>query len=420
MTLLAFYSHDGEGLGHLRRNTNIAQMICDDFPGTSAFLLTGCQTPHVFGIHPAIDTVKIPTLLKTADGNYVPAQRGISLELARRMRQELLLRMIEGTRPRMLVVDKYPGGLNNELIPALQWLRKNTPETKIVLGLRDILDAPVQTIREWNKTEVERIVEEFYDRVWIYGDEKILATADFYQFPESVRAKARYCGYIIGKMPRDIAAEESTPYVVATVGGGRDGRQVLEAALQAVAELRKSRPDVTLFLFAGSLMSQRDYSLLRRKISPASEWAKLDRFSNRLKRYLIGADAIITMGGYNTMMECLAAGRPTIVVPRETPRSEQVLRAEIFESKGYIKSARMNDLELSLSDHLRNIMIDGWKPRDAKGLQLDGFKTIHHEIQRLLSLHPHQEEEPNNVATLIDHTLADRPALGGLRAAVGE
>ena len=40
------------------------------------------------------------------------------------------------------------------------------------------------------------------------------------------------------------------------------------------------------------------------------------------------AAAVISMGGYNTVCEILATDTPALVVPRETPRLEQLIRAE--------------------------------------------------------------------------------------------
>jgi len=53
---------------------------------------------------------------------------------------------------------------------------------------------------------------------------------------------------------------------------------------------------------------------------------------------LIGlSDAVVTMGGYNTVCEILCQGRPSLVVPRETPRLEQRIRAEMFCRQGLVE-----------------------------------------------------------------------------------
>ena len=39
------------------------------------------------------------------------------------------------------------------------------------------------------------------------------------------------------------------------------------------------------------------------------------------------ADAVVAMGGYNTVCELLAKGKRTLIVPRVAPRQEQLIRA---------------------------------------------------------------------------------------------
>jgi predicted glycosyltransferase len=44
------------------------------------------------------------------------------------------------------------------------------------------------------------------------------------------------------------------------------------------------------------------------------------------------------MGGYNTLAEAVSKGMPTVCVPRISPRSEQLMRAQAFERLGLVKT----------------------------------------------------------------------------------
>jgi predicted glycosyltransferase len=46
------------------------------------------------------------------------------------------------------------------------------------------------------------------------------------------------------------------------------------------------------------------------------------------------ADAIVSMGGYNTLCEALVVARPLVIVPRSTHKVEQRIRAEILAWRG--------------------------------------------------------------------------------------
>src|SRR2546425_11114717 len=49
---------------------------------------------------------------------------------------------------------------------------------------------------------------------------------------------------------------------------------------------------------------------------------------------MVAADAIVSMGGYNSVCEALAVPRPLVLVPRATRKIEQKIRAEILETLG--------------------------------------------------------------------------------------
>jgi len=48
------------------------------------------------------------------------------------------------------------------------------------------------------------------------------------------------------------------------------------------------------------------------------------------------ADLVISMGGYNTVCEILTQRTPALIIPRESPRQEQLIRAERMRARGLI------------------------------------------------------------------------------------
>jgi predicted glycosyltransferase len=57
-------------------------------------------------------------------------------------------------------------------------------------------------------------------------------------------------------------------------------------------------------------------------------------------------DALVSMGGYNTLVEAAALGVPTVCVPRTHPRMEQSMRAEAFERLGLLQLCHPERLEV--------------------------------------------------------------------------
>jgi predicted glycosyltransferase len=63
-----------------------------------------------------------------------------------------------------------------------------------------------------------------------------------------------------------------------------------------------------------------------------------------MEKLMAAADLVISMGGYNTLCEVISQGTLSLVIPRETPRTEQLIRARAFRQQGLIDYIPWNDL----------------------------------------------------------------------------
>ena len=98
-------------------------------------------------------------------------------------------------------------------------------------------------------------------------------------------------------------------------------------------------------------------------------------------------DALVCMGGYNTLAEVAAHGVPTVCVPRVTPRSEQWIRARAFERLGILQALHpdvMNPAALreaiaaALQTPRRTV-----HARAAASLRFDGARRAAEELLEL-------------------------------------
>src|SRR2546423_14710583 len=68
---------------------------------------------------------------------------------------------------------------------------------------------------------------------------------------------------------------------------------------------------------------------------------------------MAAADAIVSMGGYNSVCEALAVRRPLVIVPRATHKIEQQIRAETLAAQGLARWVHPKELNgETLSDAL--------------------------------------------------------------------
>jgi predicted glycosyltransferase len=56
-------------------------------------------------------------------------------------------------------------------------------------------------------------------------------------------------------------------------------------------------------------------------------------FYRQMEKLLAAADLVISMGGYNTICEILSQKTVSLVIPREAPRREQLLRAQAMAGR---------------------------------------------------------------------------------------
>jgi predicted glycosyltransferase len=102
-------------------------------------------------------------------------------------------------------------------------------------------------------------------------------------------------------------------------------------------------------------------------------------------------DALVCMGGYNTLLEAVCKGVPTVCVPRAWPRSEQLIRAKAFERLGLVRTIHPDRLS---SDELqRQIAATLGTPSEqvlerAFALRVDGAQRAADHLLDLFSAEP--------------------------------
>ncbi|MDQ3698252.1 MAG: glycosyltransferase, partial [Gemmatimonadota bacterium] len=67
---IAMYSHDTQGMGHMRRNLLIAQALGRASPDASILLLFGAREAAALELPPGTECLTLPSLYKDVDGEY--------------------------------------------------------------------------------------------------------------------------------------------------------------------------------------------------------------------------------------------------------------------------------------------------------------------------------------------------------------
>jgi len=328
-----FYSHDTFGLGHLRRSRALAGAITRAAPDVSALILTGSPVAGRFAFPDNVDHIRLPGVTKTPDGNYESERLGLSIDEVTELRARLIDATVKHFDPDIVIVDKEPTGFRGEMIPALEWLRKQK-KAHIVLGLRDVLDDPDTLAAEWERKGALEAAEQFYDECWVYGLKSIHDPTEGLAFSPEFRAKTRFTGYLRREeLPDGEAPEDS--YILVTPGGGGDGACMVDLVLSAYE--RNSDLEPRAMLVYGPFLSGEVRAEFEERVAKLQGRVHAVGFDSRMETLMNGAKGIVSMGGYNTFCEVLSFDKPVVIVPRTRPRLEQFIRASRAEELGLVR-----------------------------------------------------------------------------------
>jgi predicted glycosyltransferase len=373
------YSHDTVGLGNIRRTLLLSEALGQAYPSASLLIMTGSPMIHAFRIPPRTDYIKLPCLTRSDADRYEPAYLNTQSAEIAKIRRHVLEYAVLGFAPDLMIVDKRAAGIGGELLDALRSLRRTCAATKVVLGIRDILDAPEPTRLSLKRARDMATIARYYDEVWIYGEQSIFDPVAEYGFPEEVARKTRFCGYL--KRPtRAVEPHDGPPRVLVTTGGGEDGTELIETYLEGLVALPRSVALRTTVVFGPQMAASARERLLAR-FGALADVTFLD-FDPDLSHRYAAADVVVCMAGYNTVCELLSTATRAVLVPRSRPVGEQLLRARLLAARGLFDFVEPDALRPGhLIDMVRRSLE---RPPALVPVDLDGLPRIQQRVAALL------------------------------------
>jgi predicted glycosyltransferase len=374
------YSHDTFGLGNIRRTLLLAQCLTDEYPRAAILIVTGSPMIHAFRIPDGVDYIKLPCLDRIEADRYQPLYLSACSKEVKRTRREILKNAVLGFGPDLMIVDKRPTGVDGELRTALRALRDRRRSTRLVLGIRDILDDSARVIPSLKRSRFFEAIQTFYDEVWVYGVESLFDAVTEYRFPRPIADKTFFCGYL----QRPIAPAQGRNgalRVLVTTGGGGDGCDLIESYLEGLVGLPRRLAIQTTVVFGPQMSGARRAALLQ-GYDYLRDVAFLDFEADMTRRYA-EADVVVSMAGYNTVCELLSMRRRAVLVPRAEPVREQIIRARLFASLGYFDVVEPQDLTPQLL--MAKVLEAAAKsPLPEAPVDMDGLPRIRERVRGLM------------------------------------
>jgi predicted glycosyltransferase len=335
------YSHDTLGLGHIKRNLKISMALRARYPELAILLVTGSPHVHRYSLPDRVDYVKLPAVRKVGREQYESRYSDVPFERTMALRSGIILDTVREYAPHLLLVDHSPRGMKGEIVPTLEWLKRDGKRTITALGMRDILDDPVNVIDLWREQGTYDILTDLYDRIFIYGAPHVFDPISSYEFSADLRSKSRYVGYVTDPRTGDDYAGERErsgkargKFVLVTFGGGDGwGHEQIESFIEVVHNNGSKTPFESMII-TGPFLSQNHWR--RFKDAARDLPVSIIKFVTDTRPFLLRSDLVLSSGGYNTITDVLSYGRRALVIPRVKYRKEQYLRATKLRDLGVV------------------------------------------------------------------------------------
>jgi len=167
---------------------------------------------------------------------------------------------------------------------------------------------------------------------------------------------------------------------------GGDGYAVMDAYL-AMLESSAVPPAFKSILITGPFMPKSERKKVYKRARKLG--VRMYHFYRQMEKVFAAADVVVSMGGYNTLCEILNQGTISLVIPRESPRKEQLIRAQTFQRHNLTDYIPWDDLTPErLRDKLLKLLEDPKPYHDA----IADFRFTGIEImkQRILEFRGHK------------------------------
>jgi predicted glycosyltransferase len=162
--------------------------------------------------------------------------------------------------------------------------------------------------------------------------------------------------------------------------------------LRALNEIVHSTAQSILVL--GPLMAIEERQALEQAAAQQPD-VQVIPYTTELAALIGSADLVVSMCGYNTTAEILAAKKPAILVPRAAPRAEQRLRATLLSNLGLVWVVQPEKNWVArLAELIQAALAGARPPRDKwNAVDLGGVHRVGDALGKLLRTNTRNDEE---------------------------
>jgi predicted glycosyltransferase len=346
MRILFHYTHK-QTLGHTTRSIALATALARH--GAEVLILQG-GVPQPFIRFPKnCEVVDIPLPFDTRSSFQ---SRGVPVDAAKRA--QFILKAAADFCPDVLITEFFPFGrlaYMPELLPTLRYLRKKN--TRIIASIGYPLLVDLDRLEDKNFAALHRAIFAFYDSFLIHTPEGLetsyiqktirspVLSRSYATVMKDLKKRIIYTGYVFPEkmitggtqLP---ALKTSASTIVISRGGGAVYPKLITLAIEA----QRLIDDQTCTIIAcGPATTAEEMSLFQSCLKPQDKTRVFvaDHLAD-LDDHLRTCRVSVSLCGYNTSVQLMRHGTPSVIVPYQnslskTSTNDQIARAQLLQEK---------------------------------------------------------------------------------------
>lgn len=365
------------GAGHLSRALTLGRAYLA--AGHTVTILSGGRpAPHMD--FAGIDLVQLPSV--ASDGtNFSRLLDDAGHEASEQTfeaRKQLAIATLHRLQPDVLLTELFPFGrrsLSDEFLALLDAVHAMPNRPRVLCSIRDILAPPSKPKKAEKAAE---ILTTYYDGVLLHSDPGITQLSASWPVTDAIAPLLHYTGYV--------APPAATPHpdgagrgeVLVSAGGGSVGQAMFECAIEAARQ-----SDLHWHILVGG--ADRDARIAALKQKAGDLDITIEAVRPDFRQMLYCAAASLSMCGYNTALDLLQTGIPSVLVPFDDGGEvEQTLRSTSLAEQPAIQVLPTADMTPAhMADLVARVISQG--PRSGNGAAMDGAAEAVRITEKLVS-----------------------------------
>lgn len=254
-------------------------------------------------------------------------------------RTKALTQAVTRFEPDVVITELFPFGrrsLSEEFVAALDAAYGLARRPVVLASVRDILAPPSKPSKA---TRADEVLASHYDGVLVHSDPELVPLDISWPVSDVTRGKLLYTGFVAPPAPHPHPQDLGQGEILVSAGGGSVGQPIFHAAIEAARKM----PNTRWRLLVGGRDAQARISDLAKTAGDAP--IILEPVRPDFRQMLPKAASSVSMCGYNTAMDLLQSGVPSVLIPfDEGNEVEQGLRAQSLARQPAIEVLSSADL----------------------------------------------------------------------------